>query len=111
MLKKIIMEVFKRNHTPEKEIKLELQPPGSQVLNFLWLNLDFPAPPDPEKGIRQPLPEKYIKNVRKAGNAHPTAEVDLWVDGQRLTEKQMKYLKLSIEDGLENVHLRDLRSI
>ncbi len=84
----------------------------SQVLNFLWLNLDFPAPPDPEDGsIRRPLPEEYINNLRGAGKAHPAAEVDFWVDSLRLTEKQMAYLKTVVEDGLPNVHLKDLRGI
>ncbi len=84
----------------------------SQVLNFLWLNLDLPAKPDPEDGtIRRPLPEKYIKNMRAAGKAHRKAEVDLWVDSQRLTEKQMAYLKAAVEDGLSNVHVKDLRGI
>ncbi len=84
----------------------------SKVLNFLWLNLDLPAPPDPEDGtIRQPLPEEYIKNVRSAGKAHPAAEIDLWVDSKRLTERQMVYLKYAVENGMKNVHLKDLRSI
>ncbi len=84
----------------------------SKVLNFLWLNLDLPAPPDPEDGsIRQPLPEEYIGNVRAAGKAHPAAEIDLWVDSKRLTERQMVYLKYAVENGMENVHLKDLRTI
>ncbi len=84
----------------------------SQVLNFLWLNLDLPAKADPEDGsIRRPLPHKYIENLRDAGKAHPAAEIDLWIDSQRLTEKQMDYLKAVVEEGLPNVHVRDLRSI
>ncbi len=84
----------------------------SKVLNFLWLNLDIPAPPDPADGtIREPLPAKYIANTRKAGEAHPDAEIDLWVDSKRLTKKQMDYLKTSLEEGMMNVHLKDLRSI
>ena len=59
----------------------------SQVLNFLWLNLDLPAPPDlPDGSIREPLPPRYINNVRKAGEAHPETQVVLWVDSKRLTE-------------------------
>ncbi len=84
----------------------------TQVLNFLWLNLDLPAPPDPEDGsIRQPLPAHYIDSVREAGKRHRNAEVDLWVDSQRLTPKQMAYLKVSLEQDLKNVHLKDLRGI
>ncbi len=84
----------------------------SQVLNFLWLNLDLSPKPDPEDGsIRRPLPHKYVENMRAAAEAHPSAEIDLWVDSQRLTEKQMDYLKAVIEDGLPNFHLKDLRSI
>ncbi len=84
----------------------------SKVLNFLWLNLELPPPPDPADGkIRAPLPAKYIGNVRKAGKKHPAAEIDLWVDSKRLTERQMAYLKESIEKGMQNVHLKDLRSI
>ena len=84
----------------------------SRVLNFIWLNLDLPAPLDPEDGsIREPLPKKYIENVRKAGAVHPSAQIVLWVDSQRLTLRQMDYLRLSIEDGRPNVHLQDLRTI
>ncbi len=86
--------------------------PKSQVLNFLWLNLDLPPPPDPEDGsIRQPLPEEYIGNVRAAGMAHPSAEIDLWVDSKRLTPRQLVYLKREVEEGTTNVHLKDLRTI
>ncbi len=49
--------------------------------------------------------------MREAGIRHPQAEMVLWVDSKRLTEKQMAYLKQSIEEGLPNVHLKDLRSI
>ncbi len=84
----------------------------SQVLNFLWLNLELPPPPDPANGsIREPLPAKYIENVRKAGEMHPQAEIDLWVDSKRLTERQIAYIKASLEEGMPNVHLKDLRSI
>ncbi len=84
----------------------------SQVLNFLWLNLDLPAKPDPEDGsIRKPLPEEYIENVRAAGKRHPQAEIDLWVDSKRLTEKQMAYLKAVTEIDRPNVHIKDLRTI
>ncbi len=84
----------------------------SQVLNFLWLNLDLPAKPDPEDGsIRKPLPEEYIGNVRAAGERHPHAEVDLWVDSKRLTEKQIAYLKAVTEIDRPNVHIKDLRTI
>jgi hypothetical protein len=84
----------------------------SRVFNFLWLNLDLPAPPDPDDGsIREPLPAKYVENVREAGRAHPTTEIVLWVDSKRLTERQLTFLQHSIEDQLPNVHLKDLRSI
>ncbi len=84
----------------------------SQVLNFLWLNLDLPAPPDPKDGsIREPLPAKYIENTRKAGKARPAAEINLWVDSKRLTQRQVDYLKKSLEEGMTNVHLKDLRDI
>ncbi len=84
----------------------------SQVLNFLWLNLELPARRDPRNGsIHSPLPVRYIENARKTGEAHPAAEIDFWVDSKRLTEKQMAYLTLSLEEGLPNVHLKDLRSI
>ncbi len=84
----------------------------SQVLNFLWLNLDLPAKPDPADGtIREPLPARYIENTRNAGKAHPSAEIVLWVDSKRLTERQMEYLRESVEEGMPNVHLKDLRDI
>ncbi|MDE2336983.1 MAG: hypothetical protein KGL10_06705 [Alphaproteobacteria bacterium] len=84
----------------------------SQVLNFLWLNLDLPAKPDPEDGsIRKPLPDEYIENVREAGRRHPNAEIDFWVDSKRLTEKQLVYLKAVTELDLPNVHIKDLRTI
>ncbi len=84
----------------------------SQVLNFLWLNLELPPPPDPDKKtIRAPLPAQYIANAREAGMLHPAAEIKLWVDSRRLTERQMTYLKQTLEDGMSNVRLRDLRDI
>lgn len=85
---------------------------ASQALNFLWLNLDLPAPPDPEDGsIREPLPRKYIDNIRKAGADNPNADVILWVDSRRLTKRQMKFLQGALEEDRPNVHLRNLRSI
>ncbi len=84
----------------------------SQVLNLMWLNLELPPKPDPEDGtIRQPMPEKYIENVRNAGWKNSKAQVVLWVDSKRLTEKQMTYLKEAVELGRPNVRLKDLRSI
>ena len=84
----------------------------TQVLNFLWINLDLPPKPDPEDGsIRQPLPPEYIENVREAGIQHPDADIDFWFDSKRLTEKQWSYLKTMLEDSMTNVHLKDLRSI
>jgi hypothetical protein len=83
----------------------------SQVFNFMWLNLDV-AKPDPEDGsIREPLPLKYLDNVRKAGLNNPGAEIVLWVDSKRLTQKQMDFIQQTIEDERPNVHLKDLRSI
>ena len=49
--------------------------------------------------------------MRAAGKRHPNAEVDLWVDSKRLTEKQMAYLKAITEMHLPNVHVKDLRTI
>ena len=84
----------------------------SQAVNFLWLNLDCPAKPDPADGsIRKPLPEEYIENVREAGRRYPDAEIRFWVDSKRLTEKQMKYLQCIVEADVQNVHVRDLREI
>jgi len=85
---------------------------ASQALNFLWLNLDFPAKPDPEDGsIREPLPLRYVENIRKAGGANPGADIVLWVDSMRLTERQLVFLQESLEQDRPNVRLRDLRSI
>jgi hypothetical protein len=84
----------------------------SRVLNFLWLNLDLPAKPDPEDGsIRQPLPPEYIETVRKTARAHPTTNVVLWVDSERLTERQLRFLKKSVETNRANAKVKDLRSI
>ncbi|MBI1214495.1 MAG: hypothetical protein GC185_01590 [Alphaproteobacteria bacterium] len=84
---------------------------ASQVYNFMWLNLDA-AQPDPEDGsIRHPLPLKYLDNVRKAGKDNPGAEVVLWVDSKRLTQKQMDFLESTLEEDRPNVHLKDLRTI
>ena len=83
----------------------------TQVLNFLWLNLDIPAPPDPANGdIRQPMPKNYIANIREAGAAHPQADIVLWVDSKRLTERQMDHLRNAVENG-DNIHVKDLRGI
>jgi hypothetical protein len=84
----------------------------SQVLNFMWLNLELPARPDPAEGaVREPMPAHYIKNVRAAALRHPSADIVLWVDSKRPTEKQMAYLKETIEGGSSNAALKDLRSI
>lgn len=89
-----------------------LYPKGSQVFNFLWLNLDMPPKPDPDDGtICEPLKPKYIDNVRKAGLENPKTDVFLWVDSRRLTEKQMIFLQEKLEEDLPNVKLKDLRSI
>lgn len=99
----------------EKEEKAEIdyiQPQGSQVYNFLWLNLDMPPKADPEDGtIREPLKPRYIKNVRDAALANPSTDVFLWVDSKRLTEKQMDFLQETLEEDIPNVKLKDLRSI
>lgn len=85
---------------------------SSQVLNFLWLGLDLPAPPDPEDGsMRPPMSPEYIENVRRAAQRHPDAQIDLWIDSKRLTKKQLEYLKKTVEHDLPNCHLCDLRSI
>src|SRR5471030_3291714 len=92
---------------PARLKNLGLQPPGSQAMNFLWLNLDLPAKPDPEDGsIREPLPLKYIENVREAGKNNKAAEMFLWVDSKRLTERQMEFLKHALEAERPNVHLK-----
>lgn len=84
----------------------------TRALNFLWINLDLPAPADPEDGsIRQPLPAKYIDNIRNASEAHPDTQMILWVDSRRLTERQYAFLQDALEDDRPNVHLKDLRSI
>jgi lambda repressor-like predicted transcriptional regulator len=84
----------------------------TQALNFLWLNLDLPAKPDPVDGsIRLPLPEEYIQNVRDAGKRHPQADIHLWVDSRRLTARQWTYLEAVVEDEMPNVHVKDLCSI
>jgi hypothetical protein len=83
-----------------------------RVLNFLWLNLDLPAPPDPEDGsIRAPLPAKYIDSIRKAGESHPETPVVLWIDSRRMTARQRDFLEKSLEQDRPNIHLKDLRSI
>jgi hypothetical protein len=85
---------------------------ASQALNFLWLNLDLPAPPDPEDGsIREPLPRKYVESIRRAGKDNPNADVMLWVDSKRLTRRQMEFLKAALEEGRPNVHLKNLRAL
>lgn len=85
---------------------------AAQVFNFLWLNLDLPAPPDPADGsIRVPLPFKYIRNVRKAAQKNPGTDVVLWVDSQRLTERQLGYLHRMVEEKLPNARVQDLRGI
>src|SRR5262249_40393716 len=59
----------------------------------------------------QPLPANYIENVRRAAATNPSAEIMLWVDSKRLTERQLSYLKNAIEEGHPNAHLKDLRDI
>ena len=84
----------------------------TQALNFLWLGLDLPAAPDPEDGsIHVPMPINYIDGVRKAAKKHPNANIFLWVDSRRLTEKQMAYLKNVIEESRPNARVRNLRDI
>jgi len=79
-----------------------------QSLNFLWLNLDLPAHPDPESGyISNPIPGEYIENIRKSAKINPNADISLWVDSKRLTPLQYSWLKASITP----VELQDLRSI
>ncbi len=47
----------------------------TQVVNFLWLNLQLSPPPDPTDGsMREPMPEHYIDNIRKAAGTHPAAQ-------------------------------------
>ena len=83
-----------------------------QAINFLWLGLDLPAKPDPDNGsIRLPMPEEYINNVREAALRHPGADINLWVDSRRLTEKQLGYLKAVTEDKVRNLHVKDLCAI
>lgn len=109
----------KTDTTPEPEAKPEekaevdyIPPKGSQVYNFLWLNLDMPPKDDPEDGtIREPLKPRYVKNVRDAALANPATDVFLWVDSKRLTEKQMAFLQETLEEDIPNVKLKDLRSI
>lgn len=89
-----------------------LTPKGTQVYNFLWLNLDMPPKDDPEDGsIREPLKPRYIQNVREAALDNPATDVFLWVDSKRLTEKQMIFLQESLEEDIPNVKLKDLRTI
>jgi len=84
----------------------------TQALNFLWLNLDIPAPADPEEGgIRVPMPAEYLKNVAEAAKDNPGASIRLWVDSERLTARQMKYIKALIEPRNENAEVKDLRGV
>lgn len=83
----------------------------SQVFNFLWLHLDFPAQTDVAQEMPEPMPARYIRSVRAAANRHPDTAVALWVDSKRLTKRQMAYLKQEIEIDLPNVHVKDLRDI
>ncbi len=102
---------FLFSHLAEEQ-KQKPSPKETQSLNFLWLGLDLPAKPDPEDGsIRLPLPEEYIGNVREAGKRHPRADINLWFDSRRLTQKQWDYLEAVVEDEMPNVHVRDLCSI
>ncbi|TAL39137.1 MAG: hypothetical protein EPN97_02965 [Alphaproteobacteria bacterium] len=111
----LIWKAFKKKGVEEEIDPLDtvpLPPPGSQAVNFLWINLDLPAPPDPEDGsVRQPLPQRYIANVRGAAAARPDAQFLLWMDSKRLTPRQWEFLQGSLEDELPNAHLKDLRSI
>lgn len=84
----------------------------TQAFNFLWLNLDLPARPDPEDGsIREPIPPRYIDNLRKAGLENPATDIILWVDSKRLSEKQFAFLQAAVELDMPNTHVKDLRSI
>jgi len=81
-----------------------------QALNFLWINLEFPAKPHPyaDKGyIYNPIPSEYIENMQKAAKTNSDADVFLWVDSKRLTPLQYQWLKATIAP----VKLQDLRSI
>ncbi len=84
----------------------------SQAVNFLWLDLDLPAKADPTDGsIRRSMPEEYIGNIREAGNRHPHAEICLWIDKKRQTEKQTAYLRHQLKNDTGNIHIKDLRTI
>jgi hypothetical protein len=98
---------------PSREPEQNFSPAfPARVLNFLWLNLDLPAPPDPEDGsIREPLPAKYIDSIRRAGEAQPETKILLWIDSRRLTARQRDYLEAALEEGRPNIRLKDLRAI
>ncbi len=83
----------------------------SRVLNFLWLNLDFPASQDADAPFIDPMPANYIQNVIRSGDINPDTNVHLWVDSKRLTSRQMNHLKKELSSAPSNVDLKDLRSI
>lgn len=85
----------------------------ARVLNFIWINLDFPAQAavDSDAPFRRPMPPEYLAGVAKAGANNPDTAVRLWVDQKRLSAAQISFLQDHLSGSSANVALADLRSI
>lgn len=84
----------------------------SRVLNFIWINLDFPSPQESaDMPFQRPMPPEYLASVQQAGTHNPDTQVKLWIDSKRLTDVQKKFLQEQLSGGPDNVALADLRDI
>ncbi|MFN7112994.1 MAG: hypothetical protein ACK4PK_01390 [Alphaproteobacteria bacterium] len=84
----------------------------SRVLNFIWINLDFPSPKTAAAlPFQRPMPPQYIDSIINAANHNPDTQIKLWIDSKRLTQEQRLFLQEQLSAGSANAALSDLRDI
>lgn len=80
----------------------------SRVLNFIWINLDFP-PETPPTVFQRPMPPEYLASIQNACALNQGTDVKLWVDAKRMTQAQQDFLRDACASS--GIALHDLRDI
>lgn len=85
----------------------------SKSYNLLWMSPKFAEKGfHPLKKFYEPLPPEVAHNILKVAKRNPSADVRLWVDSERLTTPQTRWLKrFARKSRLENLGIQDLREI
>lgn len=83
-----------------------------QSLNYIWIPIAY-ADVSPPIHVGCPIPEDYIENISRIADENYNADVFLWVDKKRFSEREYECLlaKIKQSEGIKRIQVKDLMDI